>query len=75
MNDLRARAGIGMTSARTRERLIARLREQGITDESVLERVRSVPRPLFMDVGVVRILPFGRRELTLPSVAVTNPRS
>jgi len=49
VNDLRAKAGIGMTSARTRERLIARLREQGITNESVLERVRSVPRHLFMD--------------------------
>ena len=38
-----------MTSARTRERLIARLREQGITNEAVLERIRSVPRHLFMD--------------------------
>jgi protein-L-isoaspartate(D-aspartate) O-methyltransferase len=42
-------SGIGMTSARTRERLIARLREQGITNEAVLERIRSVPRHLFMD--------------------------
>ena len=49
MKDTRATAGIGMTSARTRERLIRRLREQGITNESVLERVRSVPRHLFMD--------------------------
>jgi protein-L-isoaspartate(D-aspartate) O-methyltransferase len=38
-----------MTSARTRERLIARLREQGITNEAVLERIRSVPRHLFVD--------------------------
>jgi len=43
------RAGIGMTSARTRERLVARLREQGIGDERVLERMRSVPRHLFVD--------------------------
>ena len=42
-------SGIGMTSARTRERLVARLREQGITDNEVLERIRSVPRHLFVD--------------------------
>lgn len=41
--------GIGMTSARTRERLITRLREQGIANEAVLERIRSVPRHLFVD--------------------------
>ena len=50
MTEHRSRAtGIGMTSARTRERLIARLREQGITNEAVLERIRSVPRHLFVD--------------------------
>ena len=42
-------SGIGMTSARTRERLVARLREQGITDNEVLERIRSVPRHMFVD--------------------------
>ena len=41
--------GIGMTSARTRDRLIARLREQGIENPLVLERIRSVPRHVFMD--------------------------
>jgi protein-L-isoaspartate(D-aspartate) O-methyltransferase len=41
--------GIGMTSARTRERLVQRLQEQGITDERVLDRIRSVPRHLFVD--------------------------
>lgn len=41
--------GIGMTSARTRERLIQRLKEQGIRDERVLDRIRSVPRHLFVD--------------------------
>jgi protein-L-isoaspartate(D-aspartate) O-methyltransferase len=41
--------GIGMTSARTRDRLIQRLREQGITNEEVLERIRTVPRHLFVD--------------------------
>lgn len=41
--------GIGMTSARTRERLIDRLRAEGIRDPRVLERVRQVPRHLFVD--------------------------
>jgi protein-L-isoaspartate(D-aspartate) O-methyltransferase len=41
--------GIGMTSARTRERLVQRLLEQGITDRRVLDRIRTVPRHLFMD--------------------------
>ncbi len=43
------RSGIGMTSARTRERLIQRLTEQGIRDPRVLDRIRNVPRHLFMD--------------------------
>jgi protein-L-isoaspartate(D-aspartate) O-methyltransferase len=42
-------SGIGMTSARTRERLVLRLQEQGIADQRVLDRIRSVPRHLFMD--------------------------
>ena len=41
--------GIGMTSARTRERLVERLRAEGITHEGVLERIRTVPRHLFVD--------------------------
>lgn len=42
-------AGIGMTSARTRGRLIERLRAQGIRDEAVLAAMSSVPRHLFVD--------------------------
>jgi len=42
-------SGIGMTSARTRDRLIQRLREQGISNEAVLQRIASVPRHLFVD--------------------------
>jgi protein-L-isoaspartate(D-aspartate) O-methyltransferase len=42
-------AGIGMTSARTRDRLVQRLREQGITNLQVLERMRNVPRHIFVD--------------------------
>jgi len=41
--------GIGMTSKRTRDRLVQRLRDQGIRSETVLERIRSVPRHLFVD--------------------------
>lgn len=41
--------GIGMTSARTRERLIQRLRESGIRDERVLTAMRETPRHLFVD--------------------------
>jgi protein-L-isoaspartate(D-aspartate) O-methyltransferase len=41
--------GIGMTSARTRERLAERLRAQGIADARVIDRIRNVPRHLFVD--------------------------
>lgn len=41
--------GIGMTSQRTRDRLIERLREQGIRNESVLEVMRSTPRHIFIE--------------------------
>src|SRR2546429_2657648 len=38
-----------MTSARPRDRLVQRLREQGIANLSVLERIRNVPRHIFVD--------------------------
>lgn len=41
--------GIGMTSARTRERLVSRLKEQGIRNPAVLNLIRSAPRHLFVD--------------------------
>lgn len=41
--------GIGMTSQRTRERLIQRLMEQGIARFEVLEAIRSMPRHMFVD--------------------------
>lgn len=41
--------GIGMTSRRTRERMIARLRESGITDERVLSVMHLTPRHLFVE--------------------------
>jgi len=41
--------GIGMTSQRTRERMLTRLREQGIRDELVLAAMNTVPRHIFLD--------------------------
>jgi protein-L-isoaspartate(D-aspartate) O-methyltransferase len=41
--------GIGMTSARTRARMVERLREQGIVDEGVLAAMGSVPRHIFVE--------------------------
>ena len=42
-------AGIGMTSQRTRNRMVARLRDRGIENEHVLAALASVPRHLFVD--------------------------
>jgi len=41
--------GIGMTSARTRDRLVQRLQRNGIRQPEILERIRTVPRHLFVD--------------------------
>jgi protein-L-isoaspartate(D-aspartate) O-methyltransferase len=46
MRDL---GGIGMTSQRTRARMVHRLRENGIRDERVLAAMASVPRHLFVE--------------------------
>ncbi len=42
-------AGIGMTSRRTRERMIARLREQGVAHPDVLRVMLETPRHLFVE--------------------------
>jgi protein-L-isoaspartate(D-aspartate) O-methyltransferase len=42
-------SGIGMTSQRTRERLIQSLQEQGIDNQKVLDAMRLVPRHIFLD--------------------------
>jgi len=61
-------AGIGMTSARTRDRLIQRLQEQGITNLAVLDRIRNVPRHIFVDEALASrayedtALPIGFRQ-------------
>jgi protein-L-isoaspartate(D-aspartate) O-methyltransferase len=46
---LSTKSGIGMTSLRTRERMISRLREQGIKDEVVLSAMGEIPRHIFVD--------------------------
>jgi len=48
LNDPQLR-GIGMTSQRTRDRLVNRLRDQGILDERVLDVMRQTPRHIFID--------------------------
>jgi len=60
--------GIGMTSQRTRDRMVARIREQGVTDESVLAVMASLPRHLFVDEALASrayedtALPIGHRQ-------------
>ena len=60
--------GIGMTSERTRERLIQRLREEGIVNQKVLEVIRRTPRHLFVDEALAHrayedtALPIGNNQ-------------
>lgn len=60
--------GIGMTSQRTRERLVQRLREQGIGDNRVLDVFRQLPRHLFVDEALAHrayedtALPIGNHQ-------------
>jgi len=46
---MNAVAGIGMTSARTRARMIERLRERGIKNDKVLAAMAAVPRHVFVE--------------------------
>ena len=55
--------GVGMTSQRTRERLIQRLQSEGITNSAVLDAIRNVPRHLFVDEA-----PVSYTHLTLPTI-------
>ena len=60
--------GLGMTSQRARDRLVERLREQGIRDENVLNVMRTLPRHLFIDDALASrayedtALPIGRGQ-------------
>jgi len=51
---IRDRQGIGMTSQRTRDRLIERLRRQGIDNQQVLDVMRNIPRHLFVDEALAQ---------------------
>ena len=61
-------AGIGMTSQRTRDRLVERLREQGIVDTRVLAQIRNLPRHIFVDEALAHrayedtALPIGQKQ-------------
>ena len=44
--------GIGLTSRRTRERLVAHLKASGIADEQVLDVIATVPRHIFVDEAI-----------------------
>ncbi len=63
-----ARRGIGMTSQRTRERLIQRLYEEGLSNAHVLEVIRRTPRHLFVDEALAHrayedtALPIGHNQ-------------
>ncbi|SED66316.1 protein-L-isoaspartate(D-aspartate) O-methyltransferase [Pseudomonas anguilliseptica] len=60
--------GIGMTSQRTRERLIQRLYEEGLSNAHVLEAIRRTPRHLFVDEALAHrayedtALPIGNNQ-------------
>jgi len=60
--------GIGMTSQRTRDRLITRLEEKGIRNMHVLEAMRMTPRHLFVDEALATrayedtALPIGHKQ-------------
>ncbi|MDH4553908.1 protein-L-isoaspartate(D-aspartate) O-methyltransferase [Pseudomonas sp. BN417] len=62
------RRGIGMTSQRTRERLIQRLYEEGLSNAHVLEAIRRTPRHLFVDEALAHrayedtALPIGHNQ-------------
>ena len=47
-----ARDGIGMTSERTRLRMVEALRREGVSDERVLAAMAEIPRHLFVDEGI-----------------------
>lgn len=68
MNQVVALQGIGMTSQRTRMRLVQRLREEGIINEDVLEVMAKTPRHIFVDEALAHrayedtALPIGHNQ-------------
>ena len=68
LEDEMQRRGIGMTSQRTRERLIESLYEEGLSSARVLEVIRRTPRHLFVDEALAHrayedtALPIGHNQ-------------
>jgi protein-L-isoaspartate(D-aspartate) O-methyltransferase len=70
-----SRAGIGMTSQRTRMRMVERLRQQGIRDEIVLSVMGEVPRHLFVDEALAHR---AYEDMSLPigfGQTISNPHT
>ncbi len=70
-----AREGVGMTSERTRLRMVEALRREGIADERVLGAMAEIPRHLFVEEGIASrayedvALPIGRGQtISSPSI-------
>lgn len=66
-------SGIGMTSQRTRLRMVERLRDQGIRDEAVLAALAEVPRHIFVDEALAHR---GYEDIALPigfGQTISNP--
>lgn len=72
-----ARDGIGMTSGRTRMRMIENLRKEGVSDERVLNAMAEIPRHVFVDEGIASrayedvALPIGHGQ-TISSPAIVG---
>ncbi|HET9578986.1 MAG TPA: protein-L-isoaspartate(D-aspartate) O-methyltransferase [Usitatibacter sp.] len=67
--------GIGMTSERTRMRMIEALRQEGVTDERVLNAMMEIPRHVFVEEGIASrayedvALPIGHGQtISSPSI-------
>jgi protein-L-isoaspartate(D-aspartate) O-methyltransferase len=73
--EMSGRGGIGMTSERTRLRMVEALRREGVTDERVLGAMAEIPRHLFVDEGIASrayedvALPIGHGQtISSPSI-------
>ena len=75
-----ATRGLGMTSQRARDRMIATLVEAGIRDARVLDVMRQLPRHLFIDEALASrayentALPIGQGQTISQPYITTNPK-
>ena len=44
--------GIGLTSLEVRQKLVEQLKKQGITNTTVLEMIKNIPRHLFVETAL-----------------------